>query len=115
MNKVYLLLSFFIFVLIVFFSYDASEVKSYVDGNVMLKVYCDSDGTILKREYYVNGVLSRVLEYREAMISVERIYDEQGKKIVVNHFDNNQLVKSKNYSKGFFPTASGNQELGVVV
>ncbi len=70
MNKVYLLLSLFIFVLIVIMNYSPSEVQSYIAGDMMLKIYCEPDGTIIKREYYNNGVITRSLEYKDGEVKL---------------------------------------------
>lgn len=114
MNKVYLLLSVIIFGLIIMMTVDTNDVQSYIAGNQMLKVYSTTEGTILKREYYVNGIISRVLEYHDNMISIERIYNEQGEKVTVNHYQDNQLIKSTNYRKGFIPVKVNSQEIELV-
>lgn len=103
MNKFYLLLSFLCFLLVVSLTQDSSQVQSYVDGDVMLKIYYQPDGTVLKREYYIDGVLTRALEYSDDMMRVERLYDENGRKVTVNQFDNNHLVSTTHYRNGIFP------------
>lgn len=115
MNKVYLLLSFFIFVLIIIMSYDASEVQSYIDGNIMLKVYTSPNGSIIKREYFIDGTVARMLEYSEDATTKETLYDEEGKKVMVNIFENGVLVKTTNYKIGIIPMISGSREVSMIV
>lgn len=103
MNRVYLLLSFLLFMLIIFISYDASEVQSYIDGNIMLKVYSLPAEGIVKREYFVDGIRARMLEYTDDSTTTETIYDSTGRKITVNIFENGKLIKTTNYKAGFWP------------
>lgn len=114
MNKVYLL-SFILLMLMISISYDASEVQSYVDGNVMLKVYSSPSGAIIKREYFIDGVKARVLEYSEDATTTETIYDTSGRKNTVNIFQNGQLTKTTSYKVGFIPMIFGSEQVSCVL
>ncbi len=106
MNKIYLLLSFILFLVIISMSYSASEVKSYVDGNVMLRVYTNDDGEIFKRIYYVDGVKNRMVEYVTDYYKVETYYNVKGNKEEVIKYLNGEVFDITNYTKGLYTSKS---------
>ncbi len=110
MNKVYLLVSFLLLTVLVINTYDGSEVMTYTDGVLTLRVHCDSQGAVLKREYLVEGVVRRVVEYEQDNVKVATIYDEYGNKLLVNKYANSTLVKSVNYNNGIY---AGTNELAI--
>ncbi len=104
--KVYLLLSAMILVTLIYTTVDASEVTTYIDGDVMLKVYSMPSGGVLKREYYVAGTKVRCIKYKNNMIKLETIYDESGKKAFVNKYIDNQVVKTVTYNHGIYESTT---------
>lgn len=100
--KVYLLLSAMFLVSIIYTTAYTSEVATYVDGDVMLKVYTSPKGGVLKREYYVAGTKVRCIKYEDNMIKIETLYGESGKKALVNKYMNNQVVKTVTYNRGIY-------------
>lgn len=100
--KAYLLLSAMIFVSIIYTTVNASEVTTYIDGDVMLKVYTMPNGGVAKREYYVAGTKVRCIKYKNNMIKVETLYDTAGKKVLVNKYIDNQVVKTVTYNHGVY-------------
>ncbi len=110
MNKIYLLVSFLLLTVLVINTYDGSEVKTYTDGVLTLRVHCDSQGAVFKREYLVEGVVRRAVEYEQDNVKIETVYDEQGNKMLVNKYTNDQLVKSVNYNNGIY---TGTNELAI--
>ncbi len=106
MNKIYLLLSFILFLVIVSMSYNASEVTSYVDGNVVLKVYTNGDGDVFKRIYYIDGIKNRMVEYKSESSVVETTFTSSGRKREVVEYRDGLVHDVTDYSKGLFTSSS---------
>lgn len=108
MNRVFLLISIIIAGIVIALEGDSNQITSYTDGNILLRVYSLPDGTVTKREYFENGLKTRVIEYKSDGIKVETLYDEDGNKAIINKYQDNQLIKSTTYTESFF---GRNQEL----